>query len=325
MNTEGQILRLMKRKIYITPLLFGLFLVTSLSYSQDQNTAEEDNASVYLEDYSDEFQEKFFEALKQKGIENYDKAIHLFLDCKKLDPETKAVDHELAKVYRETKQLDLAQDYAINAVNSDPENIWYLQNLVTILNLKQSGISEVASKIPSEDINLKQNLVLVYYQMENYQSAIQVLNTLKNSAFTENLNSKLKMGLKEQEENTETFSFSTTVNSDSTTNETGTIDHYRYNIENIIRAKNFLILDTVAKEALENYPAQPYFYYARGLALNTKKRYREAASILEESLDYMLDDISLANKIYKELSTAYTGLNNSVKANIYLRKIRPGF
>tara|TARA_R110000868_G_scaffold55656_3_gene173012 strand:- start:238 stop:1185 length:948 start_codon:yes stop_codon:yes gene_type:complete len=315
----------MKRKIYIPFLLFGIFSISGLSYSQEQNTSEEDNASVYLEEYSDEFQEKFFEALKQKGIENYDKAINLFLDCKKLDPETKAIDHELAKVYLETKQFELAQDYAINAVNSDPENFWYLQNLVAILSSKQSGISEVASKIPSDNILLKQNLALVYYQMENYQSAIQVLNTLKNSEFTENLNSKLKMGLKEQEENTETVTFSATVTSDSSSNDVGTITGYKNSIEHIIRSKNYLILDSVSKDALDNYPAQPYFYYARGLALNTKKRYREAASVLEESLDYMLDDISLANKIYQELSTAYTGLNNTVKANIYLRKIKPGF
>ena len=212
-----------------------------------------------------------------------------------------------------------------NAVNSDPDNIWYLQNLVAILSLNHSGISEVAAKIPSENTILKQNLALVYYQMENYQSAIQVLNTLKNSEFTEKLNSKLKMGLKEQEANTETVTFSTTVIADTDSNDTGTINSYKNRIENIIRSKNFLILDAISKDALDNYPAQPYFYYARGLALNTKKRYREAASILEESLDYMLDDIPLANKIYQELSTAYTGLNNTVKANMYLRKIKPGF
>lgn len=38
---------------------------------------EEESAEISLELYSDEFQEYFFEALKQKGIENYDKAINL--------------------------------------------------------------------------------------------------------------------------------------------------------------------------------------------------------------------------------------------------------
>jgi tetratricopeptide (TPR) repeat protein len=86
-----------------------------------------------------------------------------------------------------------------------------------------------------------------------------------------------------------------------------------------------MLLDSVSNEALENFPAQPYFYYARGLALNKKNKFREAVSILEASLDYMLDDIPLANKIYKELYEAYTGLNNPEKANVYLRKVNPGF
>lgn len=315
----------MKRKFLSKLNILVILLITSISFAQEQNSTEEENAALYLEEYSDEFQEKFFEALKQKGIENYDKAINLLLDCKQIDAENKVIDFELSKVYCESKQLEIAQEYAVNAVNSDPENYWYLQNLVAVLSLKHSGITEVAPNIPSNNTVLKQNLALVYYQMENYQSAIDVLNTLKTSPFTEDLNYKLKAGLKEVEENTETFTFSTSGTNDSTPTETGTIEHYKYNIENIIRGKNLLVLDQISKEALDNYPAQPYFYYARGLALNFRKRHLEAVKVLEESLDYMLDDIPLANKIYKELSDAYLGLHNTVKSSIYLRKIKPGF
>jgi len=46
---------------------------------------------------------------------------------------------------------------------------------------------------------------------------------------------------------------------------------------------------------------------------------------LEAALDYLVDDISLSNKIYTALVDAYNGLNNSVMANMYLRKIKPGF
>ena len=35
-----------------------------------------------LGDVSDGFQTAFFEAIKQKGIENYDKAINLLVKCK---------------------------------------------------------------------------------------------------------------------------------------------------------------------------------------------------------------------------------------------------
>lgn len=314
----------MKREFSFLLLFLGFFLSYNPSFAQEIET--EDSAEVFLEEYSDTFQETFFEALKQKGIENFDKAINLLIDCKKIDDSKKVVDFELARVYQETKNYDAALAYAINAVNSDPENYWYVHTLVTILNLKRSSIDEVEKQLPADNVAFKEHLATSYYQMENYKAAISVVNTLKTSAFTENLNAKLKDGLKQQEKNTETFTFSTSVVTAENSNEDGnTIKGYKNNIENIIRTKNYLILDSVSREALENFPAQPYFYYARGLALNKKNRFREAAAILEESLDYMLDDIPLANKIYTQLSEAYTGLNNPVKANIYLRKIKPGF
>lgn len=313
----------MKRKLFVLLLFLGFLFPYDTSYAQEGET--EDSAEVFLEAYSDTFQETFFEALKQKGIENYDKAINLFLECKKIDPSKKVVDYELAKVYLESRMYDAALDYAVNAVNAEPENYWYTHTLINILQLKRSDFSEVENKIPADNLLFKQNLAQSYYQTENYAAAIAVLNTLKTSTFTENLNAKLKDSLKQQEESTETFSFSTKITSDNSSTDGNTITGYKNSIDGLIRANNYLILDTVSKDALENFPAQPYFYYARGLALNKKSKFREAVSVLEESLDYMLDDISLSNKIYKELSDAYTGLNNPVKASIYLRKIKPGF
>ena len=35
---------------------------------------EEESAEFFLEEYTDEFQNLFFEALKHKGIQNYDRA-----------------------------------------------------------------------------------------------------------------------------------------------------------------------------------------------------------------------------------------------------------
>ncbi|WP_158975083.1 lipopolysaccharide assembly protein LapB [Cellulophaga sp. L1A9] len=315
----------MKRKFLLAYSVMGIFMISSPSIAQKPIDSDKESADLYLEEYSDDFQEKFFEGLKQKGIENYDKAINLFLDCKNIDPEAKAIDHELAQVFLETKQLDLAQEHAINAVNSDPENYWFLQSLVRILQLRHDGINSVESQIPFENLSLKKNLALVYYQIQNYKGALTILNSLETSKFTENLYAKIRAGIKEQEENSETYSYSTTVSSGTRNTESGSIEHYKNYISNLIRNKNYIILDTISKEALQNYPAQPYFYYTRGLALNHKKKYREAIAILEESLDYMLDDISLANKINKELSVAYNGIHNAAKANMYLRKIKPGF
>jgi tetratricopeptide (TPR) repeat protein len=304
-------------------IVLGFLLPYGFIFAQEIET--EDSAEVFLEEYSDTFQETFFEALKQKGIENYDKAINLFLECKKIDPSKKVVDFELAKVYSEGKMYDAALEYSVNAVNSEPENYWYVHTLVNILQLKRSDLSEIQNQIPADNVAFKQNLAQAYFQSENYNAATAVLNTLKTSTFTENLNAKLKESLKKQEEIAETIKYSNTITANNSNTDSNTINGFINNIVGLISANNYLILDSVSKDALENFPAQPYFYYARGLALNKKSMFREAVKVLEESLDYMLDDIALANKIYKELSDAYTGLNNPVKASIYLRKIKPGF
>ena len=108
----------------------------------------DESAEVFLEDYSDAFQENFFEALKQKGIENYDKAINLLLECKLIDATNSVVDHELAKVYLVDKQYAMAQDYAISALLSEPENLWYLNTLVSTIQMQGSSLDQMDINIP---------------------------------------------------------------------------------------------------------------------------------------------------------------------------------
>ena len=45
------------------------------------------------------FQDFFFESLKQKGIENYDKAIVALEQCLKIEPENATIHFELGKNY----------------------------------------------------------------------------------------------------------------------------------------------------------------------------------------------------------------------------------
>jgi len=313
----------MKQIFYSYLLLLG-FLSTSIpTYAQEEKIEVEDSAEVFLEEYSDDFQEKFFEALKQKGIENYDRAINLLLECKLLDADNKVLDHELAKVYLADKKYLPAQDYGIGALISEPTNFWYLNTLVEILQKQGNSIDNVKSSIPYDTTKLKENLALIYFKQKNYKSAKAVLAGLRKSVFTEDLTSKINDSIesrKQKEIATQSISFSGTNNSRSDPSK-----GYIAQIKGLILANSFLQLERISEEALENYPSQPYFYYAYGLALNKKGKHREAIELLEAGLDYMTGDISLANDIYTTLADAYNAINNSVKANMYLRKIKPGF
>ncbi|QLG45194.1 tetratricopeptide repeat protein [Costertonia aggregata] len=311
----------MNKTLHILFLFTGLFLCPAYIHAQDEKNIDvEESAEVFLEEYSDEFQENFFEALKQKGIENYDKAVNLFLRCKQLQPDNVVVDHELAKAYLADKQPLFAQDYAIEAVVAEPSNLWYLQTLMAVLKKQNSTIAEVENTIPFDNIKLQENLALIYYGRNEYQKALKILNGIKKSDFTEELTLKINDSLKRQTVKSTSTSFTVTNQRESDPS-----IGYKSQIKSLIFAKNMFMLQQVSAEALENYPSQPYFYYANGLALNKKGKHRDAIAILESGLDYLVGDISLANKIYQELGDAYTALNNTPKANMYLRKIKPGF
>ena len=314
----------MKNAILIIGFLVGL--IPSQTYAQENKIEVEDSAEVSLEDYSDDFQEFFFEALKQKGIENYDRSINLLLECKLLDADNTVVDHELAKVYLADKKYLLAQKHSIVALVSEPTNTWYLNTLVEILQKQGNTIDNVKSSIPYDNVKLKENLALIYFKKKNYKDSKAVLKNLKKSVFTENLASKINDSI---ERNKRKKLKKQAVSSSITNTNNSKLDPsqgYVTKIKELILVNNFVQLQKVSGEALENYPSQPYFYYAQGLALNKNRRNKDAIEILEAGLDYMIGDtISLANDIYAALADAYAAINNTVKSNMYLSKIKIGF
>src|SRR5690606_37841687 len=172
----------MGKRGYIFLIYIGLLLIPIFSYAQENDMEVADSAEVFLDEYSDDFQEVFFEALKQKGIENYDKAINLFLECKRLQADNAVVDHELAKAYLASKQLPLAQEYGTAALRSLPENYWVLNSLIAILELQGAGLDVVKHQVPYTNIKLRENLALIYYRQQNYESALSILNRMEGSA-----------------------------------------------------------------------------------------------------------------------------------------------
>jgi len=305
-------------------LVLGLLLTPTYAQepTPDIDIDIEESAEVFLEDYSDDFQENFFEALKQKGIENYDRAINLLLECKRLDAENRVVDHELAKVYLKEKQYPLAEEYALTALTAEPENLWYANTFVEILSKQNKPLENIKVELPYGYPKFNENLALAYFKKNDYQTALSVLKGATKSKFTSALSAKINSFIEKRQAMVTSTSFSVEK---SDTDEPNSFNQYRMRIEGFIQTNNHQLLQQVSEEALENFPSQPFLYYAQGYAMNKNAKHREAIEMLETGLDYLVGDVSLENKIYQELSDAYNSLNNSVKANMYLRKIKPGF
>ncbi|MGW9684650.1 tetratricopeptide repeat protein [Flagellimonas sp. 2504JD1-5] len=285
-----------------------------LAYTQE----EEQSAEVFLEEYTDEFQESFFEALKQKGIQNYDRAITLFLECKNLDPLNSVVDYELAKAYFLDKQYIQAQEYAIEALISEPTDFWYLESLVNILEKQGNAVELIKGSIPYNENKLQENLAVIYFKKKKYQDALKVLEGLGSSEFASELTLKINDSLQKGSEKTKT------IIAEKAPNDENPIGQYKSRIERLLAKADYGQMESVSKEALDSYPLQPYFYFAYGTALNRNSKSAKAVEVLESALDYLLDDDAMANNIYKELSRAYSTIGNVSKAQEYLNKVKSG-
>jgi tetratricopeptide (TPR) repeat protein len=300
----------------------GISLLPMAAYAQEENEIlEEESAAVFLEEYTDEFQELFFEGLKQKGIQNYDKAINAFLSCIDLAPDTDVITYELAKTYLLDKQYISAEQYAIASVNAKPENYWYADTMIKILEAQKKSIAMVKEYLPWDNNDLKTNVANVYYEQGNFLASKNVLKEVKSNEMLAYLESKINDSIAKSNDSKNIVS--TTVDQGNTEN--SDLENYKTTIDNFIVSDSIMELLEISQEALDNFPSQPYFYYAYGVGLNRNKKWDDAIENLETALDYVLNNVALENKIYGELASVYTQMNDPEKANMYLSKMKPGF
>jgi tetratricopeptide (TPR) repeat protein len=306
-----------KRNITIILTLFFLGLV---GYAQEETTA----ADVTNEVVTDAFQEKFFEALKQRATENYDRAIEVLLECKNLQPTNVAVDYELGKNHFLLRQYAVAQNYLEVALKAEPDNLWFLEALLLVYKTRGDlyNTLNVDKQLNIQSKTLRENLAKIYTEFGDYEQAIIVLNELdkKYGVTTErkNLRALIKSyvyAAQQKENNVEVV-----IKKDND----NPVEQYKGILEKLIALDDKQALLKVSTEALESFPTQPYFYYANGLALNKVTQYKKAAEILESALDFLIDDAKLQNNIYKQLAVAYSSLGENQKAEQYLQKTKNG-
>ncbi len=299
---------------YIAIIILATLTLPVNAFAQE----EEESAAISLEENTDVFQELFFEALKQKGIENYGKAINALLKCKQLAPNNDVIDHELAKTYRLNNQLVLAEEYARIAIISKPANMWYLNTLVEIREIQGSDLKGIKEQIPYSAVQLKENLAQIYFKKKRYDLAREVLKDLRSSKFTRDLSSKIQDSIKQE------TSVSEELPGIENIEEENPVTVLTKELNSLFEKGEIDLLNKKAEEAIESYPSQPFFYYAKGLALNEKVQYREAIDYFVMGVDFVFDDDELLFKFYNELARAHTALGETTKANTYLSKIKNG-
>ena len=167
----------MKQKIYILFFIFGMLFVPQITYAQvDFNKKPDDD----LGNFEDEFQELFYEALKQKGIENYDRSVEALLKAIELDGAIPVLYFELGKNYNKLKNFGDAEDAFKKAVNLEPDNEWFLDELYAFYasqNDYDKAIKTVKQLVKYHP-DYKEDLASLYVRTEKYNEALQLLDEL---------------------------------------------------------------------------------------------------------------------------------------------------
>lgn len=129
---------------------------------------------------TDDFQEAYYEALLQKGIENYDKAIVSLEKCLQFQPQNEVIYHELGKNYFFQKNYIEAENNYVKATQLQPNNKWYWIDLYEVYyetkNYNQ-GITTLQKIIPL-DKNYKEDLLSLYMYTRQYDKALVLINEL---------------------------------------------------------------------------------------------------------------------------------------------------
>ncbi len=408
---------------------------------------------------TDEYQDSFYESLKQKGIENYDKAIVSLEKCIKLKPNDPVAYFELGKNYLKLKDYQNAQNAFEKAIQIDSKNKWYWLGVYDVsFETKNYPLAiETIQKIIPFDEEYKDDLISLYMITNQFEKALLAINEMNDkygksedrerykqqilsqgkyqNTEIDNLINQIKQNPKEESNyvnlillysktaetekaldiakqlakeipNSEWAQLSLfkgyldqnqadkaikamnfilsspkidskikhrTLNefliyvnknpqysadlekaigyfdNDPNVNvakEIGKFYHNKNQFENAIKyyekdlsansdtdlETNLLLLEayTQAKQfepmtkramtMIEVYPSQPQFYYYAGLGNNQLKQFKNAKTVLEMGLDYVVDDKKLEANFNIQLGEAYNGLGDAKKKEEYFLK-----
>ncbi len=132
------------------------------------------------------FENKFFDANKEKLLGNYDNAETLFSEALKIDPNSAASMYELASIYAIKKDKPKALAFSKQAASLDPSNVWYQVLYADCLKQNKQPV-EVAA-VYERLVKDNPDKVEFYYELANaYLYSNKVNDALKVYDKMENL------------------------------------------------------------------------------------------------------------------------------------------
>jgi tetratricopeptide (TPR) repeat protein len=152
-------------------------------YGQEPEEAPTDD----LGNVTDAFQENFFEALKQKGIENYELALEALKRAHKStgnDPTQEAViNYEMAKNLTSLKRYDEADESFQKVLATTGDRMDVLESLYDLYYQQRNYEAAIplVQKLIKKDDDYKEDLANLYHRTKRYNQALELLDELDES------------------------------------------------------------------------------------------------------------------------------------------------
>ena len=154
-------------------LLFGMLCLPNIALAQN----EPKNDVVVIDDG---FEDLFYQAIQQRSIENYDKAIEALQKGKEIQPENPVVYFEFGKNYLAQKKYKDAYDNFEKVTKMDPKNRWAWVGMYDVCyethDYNQAIV--VVEKLVEFKEDYKEDLTSLYMNTQQYDKALALINEL---------------------------------------------------------------------------------------------------------------------------------------------------
>jgi tetratricopeptide (TPR) repeat protein len=166
----------MKKILFYSLLFSGTLLSPAISNAQQ----EPDEIALA----NDEFENNFYEALKQKGIENYDKAIQSLQKCLATEPNNPVLYNEIGKNQLALKNYPEAEKSFLKATQLDPKNRWYWSGLYDVYYETQNfnkSIPVVQKLVEWRKEFYQEDLVSLYMYTQQFDKALALIDEMEQT------------------------------------------------------------------------------------------------------------------------------------------------
>ena len=159
--------------------LLVLSLFSPVAEAQEPATLKDVNVDN-LEDVTDDFQEYFFEALKQKGIQNYERALVALDKCISLRPQEAILYFEKGKNEAMLGNIIEAENNYLKALQLKPNQRDIMVSLYDVYYARQDfeKAIDLVTQLVQFDIRYKEDLARIYLRKGSFEKTISLIDEL---------------------------------------------------------------------------------------------------------------------------------------------------